>query len=152
MKKKLNRVRDIIFGDNEPEFKIGFLKAIFLDDADVGSGLPESNKPIFDTETLEKSSDKKGRHSFELEESTSMAEHGDPLGHQSVLPQPNFSPCFLGKRSDQGFYCDLDLSSDSEDLFAEDKFLDNAANKGQLVPGKNELVCVDSDCSSPGGN
>jgi hypothetical protein len=138
MKKKLNRVRDIIFGDNEPEFKIGFLKAIFLDDADVGSGLPESNKPIFDTETLE--------------ESTSMAEHGDPLGHQSVLPQPNFSPCFLGKRSDQGFYCDLDLSSDSEDLFAEDKFLDNAANKGQLVPGKNELVCVDSDCSSPGGN
>jgi hypothetical protein len=29
MKKKLNRVRDIIFGDNEPEFKIGFLKAIF---------------------------------------------------------------------------------------------------------------------------
>ena len=54
----------------------------------VDSGLMKSNKPSFDTEALEKSSDKKGRQSWEMDESTSMAEHGDPLGHQSVLPQP----------------------------------------------------------------
>ena len=48
LQKKLNKIRDIIFNDNEPEFKIGFLKTLFLEDenkinnGNVGSISPKT--------------------------------------------------------------------------------------------------------------
>ena len=113
LKDKLSRIKNIVFGDKTPEFKIGFLKTVFFEDLEIDCQVNENSPKRNYTEFLKENC---------IDGESSGESSVDKKSKKAFLPVDKFEET---PQSAAKFHQYNQLSSNEIFLLDSDSFLDD---------------------------